>query len=117
MSLINNTMENCIIMDARTAPDGRGGVKVSLTEGAPFKANITLDTSTEARVAEQANVKNLYTVLTPRYISLQPQTIFKRLRDGKMFKVTSDGDDKATPRGAGLDFRLVSAKEYTLGDK
>lgn len=117
MSLLSEAFEKCIVMDAIHRPDGRGGFDTALSDGADIEAAITLDTSTAARVADQQGVKNLFTVVTPTHINLQPQTIIKRLRDGKMFKITSDGDDKRTPKSAGLNMRLVTAKEYTLGDK
>ena len=115
MSLLSESMENCIVLDKRTVSDGRGGFTTAYTDGAPFDAAITLDTSTMARIAEKDGVKNLYTVVTSRNVSLEPKTVFKRVRDGKLFKVTSDGDDKATPKIASLDMRVVSAMEYMLG--
>lgn len=116
MSLLSETMENCIILDKHTRSDGRGGTKTEYVDGAPFTANISLDTSTQARIGEQAGVKNFYTVLTPRNVSLQFHDVFRRLSDGKIFRVTSDGDDKKTPQSASLNLRLVSAEEFTLTD-
>lgn len=117
MSLLSEAMEKCVVMNAIHIPDGRGGFNTALTDGARIEAAITLDTSLAARVADQQGVKNLYTVVTSKNINLQPQTIIKRLSDGKMFKITSDGDDKHTPKSAALDMRVVTAKEYVLGDK
>ena len=37
--------------------------------------------------------------------------IFKRKSDGKIFRVTSDGDDKYTPDSAILNMRQVTAEE------
>jgi hypothetical protein len=47
-------------------------------------------------------------------MNLQYHDIFKRKSDNKIFRVTSDGDDKHTPPSATLDMRQVSAEEYTL---
>ena len=115
MSLISEAYENCIMMDKRSVPDNRGGFEPTYVEGAPFDAAITLDTSTAARVAEASGVKNLYTVITSRNINLQFHDVIKRVRDNKIFRITSDGDDKATPLSASLDMRVVSAEEYTIG--
>jgi hypothetical protein len=38
--------------------------------------------------------------------------VFRRESDGKIFRVTSDGDDKKTPPSAGLDMRQVTAEEF-----
>lgn len=115
MSLLDEAMEDCLIIDERHIPDGYGGFEVVYEESsAVFACATTLDTSTEARVAEQAGVKNLYTATTKKNVNLQFHNIFKRVRDGKIFRVTSDGDDKRTPASAGLDMRQVSCEEYTL---
>jgi hypothetical protein len=38
--------------------------------------------------------------------------VFKRLRDGKIFRVTSDGDDVVTPESASFHFAQVTAEEW-----
>ena len=117
MSLIDEYMEmsgGCVMIDKRTASDGIGGYKITYVEGAEFSAAITLDTSIQARVAEKQGVTALYTVTTSRAMNLQYHDIFRRKSDSKVFRVTSDGDDKLTPPSATLDMRQVSAEEYEL---
>lgn len=114
MSLLDEAMESCTMIDKTTQPDGYGGFNTVFVDGAPFVCATTLDNSTEARVAEQAGVKNLYTATTKKSINLQFHDIFRRERDGKIFRVTSDGDDKKTPNSALLDMRQVSCEEYIL---
>ena len=117
MSLIDEYMEmsgGCVMLDKRTASDGIGGYKITYVEGAEFSAAITLDTSIQARVAEKQGVTALYTVTTSRALNLQYHDIFQRKSDNKVFRVTSDGDDKLTPPSATLDMRQVSAEEYEL---
>lgn len=114
MSLIDDFMDECTIIDRVTRPDGYGGIVVDYVDGAVFNAAITLNTSMEARTAEQAGVTALYTVTMSRNINLQYHDIFRRSSDGKIFRVKSDGDDKFTPKSATLDMRQVTAEEYTL---
>lgn len=114
MSLLEYSMTKCVLLDKTTAPDGRGGYVPTWTDGAEFFAAITLDTSIEARTAEAQGVKNLYTVTTKKAMNLQYHDVFRRTEDNKLFRVTSDGDDKKTPPTAGLNMRQVSAEEYTL---
>jgi hypothetical protein len=57
-------------------------------------------------------VTGLYTIITEKNINLQYHDVVKRLRDEKIFRVTSDGDDKRTPASAGLNMRNVSAEEW-----
>jgi hypothetical protein len=114
VSLLEEYMENCTMLDKRTVSDGYGGYTTEYADGVSFKAAITLDTSTEARVAEKEGVTALYTVTTTKALNLQYHDVFKRLSDGKIFRVKSDGDDKKTPNSATLNMRQVSAEEWTL---
>lgn len=114
MSLLDDAMETCVIMDKTTQPDGYGGYISTYREGAQFKAAIVFDTSIEARVADKEGVTSLYTVTTSKALTLEYHDVFKRLRDNKVFRVTSDGDDKFTPASATLDMRQVTAEEFSL---
>ena len=114
MSLLSEAMENCIILDKQTTPDGYGGVITSWVDGAPFDAAIVLNNSMEARIGQQQGVTALYTITTNKNINLQYHDVFRRERDGKIFRVTSDGDDDHTPASASLNMRQVSAEEWKL---
>jgi len=114
MSLLNEAMEACVLLDRKTTADGYGGYTTEWTDGAEFKAAIVLDNSMQARTAEKAGVTALYTVTTTKAMNLQYHDVFRREEDGKIFRVTSDGDDKKTPSSANLNMRLVSAEEWKL---
>ena len=114
MSLLSEAMESCCFIDKITQNDGYGGIETVWNEGAVFNAAIVLDSSLQARIAEKQGVTALYTITTTRDINLQFHDVFKRISDGKIFRVTSDGDDKHTPVSAGLNMRQVSAEEWTL---
>ena len=109
-----DAMDACVMLDKTTTPDGYGGFNPTYTPGATFDAAIVFDTSIEARVADKQGVTSLYTVTTSKGITLEYHDVFRRTRDGKIFRVTSDGDDKYTPASATLDMRQVTAEEYTL---
>lgn len=114
MSLLSEAMENCTMIDKRTVSDGYGGYTTEYVDGAPFNAACVLDSSMQARIAEKQGVTALYTVTTNKAINLQYHDVFRRESDKKIFRVTSDGDDKRTPASAGLDMRQVSAEEWSL---
>ena len=114
MSLLSENMETCCYIDKVTQPDGYGGVTVSWNDGAEFSAAIVLDSSMQARIGEKQGVTALYTITTQKGINLQYHDVLRRQRDGKVFRVTSDGDDKHTPGSAGLNMRQVSAEEWAL---
>ena len=114
MSLLSEAMENCVILNKQTTQDTYGGYITTWADGAEFKAAITFDTSLEARVADKQGVSSLYTVTTSRSLTLEYHDVFRRVSDGKIFRVTSDGDDKYTSRSAGLNMRQVTAEEWSI---
>lgn len=116
MSLLSEAMENCVLMDKITEPDGYGGYRAKYVPGASFQAAIVFDTSMQARVADKQGVTSLYTVTTTRALTLEYHDVFKRLDDGKIFRVTSDGDDRFTPASATLDMRQVTAEEFSINE-
>lgn len=114
MSLLEEAMEKCIMLDKTTVPDGYGGMITNWVEGAEFIAAIVFDNSMEARIGEHQGVTNLYTITTKKNVNLQYHDVFRRSSDNKIFRVTSDGDDRKTPASAGLNMRQVSAEEWEL---
>lgn len=117
MSLLQEAMEQCTMLDKITADDGYGGFTTSFKDGAGFMCAVVLDTSIEARRAAVEGVKALYTVTTRKDITLNYHDVFRRERDGKIFRVTSDGEDKRTPASATLNMRQVSAEQWSLTDE
>ena len=114
MSLLSDAMEKCVMLNKVVQSDGFGGYYTQWIEGVPFDAAITFDTSIQARTAEVQGVKSVYTVTVDRGMRLDYHDVFKRLSDGKVFRATSDGDDKATPKSTRLNMRQVTAEEYTI---
>lgn len=114
MSLLDDAMEECRMIDKTTAPDGYGGITTYWVDGADFSAAIVFNSSMDARVASVQGVTSLYTVTTQKAINLQYHDVFKRIRDGKIFRVTSDGDDNVTPASASLNMRVVQAEEWEV---
>ena len=112
MSLLTQAMEDVVMLEKKRVPDGEGGFTTSWADGVQFKAAINFDSSMEARTAEKAGVTSLYTVTVPLNCKLEYHDSFRRLRDGKVFRVTSDGDDKITPTVASFKFAQVTAEEW-----
>lgn len=114
MSLLSEAMEKCVILNRIKDNDGYGGYTIEWQEGATFDAAIVFDTSIEARTAEKQGVTSLYTVTTGKELTLEFHEVFKRLSDNKIFRVTSDGDDKKTPASSRLNMRQVTAEDFIL---
>ena len=114
MSLLTQAMEDVVMLEKKRVPDGEGGFTTDWVDGAQFKAAITFDSSIQAVVAQAQGVTSVYTVTTTRAAVLEYHDVFKRLSDGKIFRVTSDGNDKFTPKSSTLDMRQVTAEEWSL---
>lgn len=112
MSLLSDAMESCVMLNKITADDGYGGETTRWIGSSHFDAAIVFDTSMESRIADAQGVTSLYTVTTSRNKVLEYHDVFQRERDGKIFRVTSDGDDKYTPPSTALDMRQVTAEEF-----
>lgn len=113
-SLLQEAMEPCTMLIKTVVKDGYGGYVTTWTEGAEFDAAIVFDTSIQARQAEVQGVTSRYTVTTSKKLTLEYHDVFRRNGDGKIFRVTSDGDDKFSPASATLDMRQVTAEEWSL---
>lgn len=115
MSLLDYYLNNkCTLMEKTRKPDGEGGWVVEWAPGAQFDAAVILDTSMQARIAEKEGVTSVYTVTTRRANPLSFHDVFKRLSDGAVFRVTSNGSDKQSPAVGTLDMCQVTAERWEL---
>lgn len=112
--LVRDFVEECTILEKTRVPDGEGGWSTEWSEGMSFDAAIVMDNTIQARVAESEGMKAVYTITTERTMPLDFHDVFRRDRDGQIFRVTSDGTDKQTPISATFEFSQVSAEEWEL---
>ena len=114
MSLLSQAMEDVVMLERKRIPDGEGGFTTDWADGVKFKAAITFNSSMEARTAEKQGVTSRYTITAPLNAKLEYHDVIRRLRDGKVFRITSDGDDVQTPKSATFQFLQVEAEEWEL---
>ena len=113
-SLLDSVTEEMQIINRTIVEDGYGGYMTVWANGVKFNAAMSVDNSTQGLTARAQGVTAVYTVLTPKSMNLQFHDVFRRLSDGKIFRVKTDGDDNKTPPIASLDMRSVRAEEWTL---
>lgn len=114
MSLLSDAFEKFVVVNKNVVDDGYGGTDTKWTEGATIKGALVLDTSTTARIAEVLGSKDLYTLTVEKNLELDFHTVIKRVSDNKIFRLTSDSDDKKTPPSATLNMRQYSCEEWSL---
>ena len=114
MSLLTEAMETSTILDKTTGQDTYGGVAVQYVDGAQIEAAFPMMNAMEQMAAQQKQSKAIYHIVTTKAVSLQYHDVVRRESDGKIFRVTSDGDDNKTPVSATLNMRVVDAEEWSL---
>ena len=114
MSLLDEAYEEYTLLDKVRTDDGYGGYTTSWTDGATIMGAMVFNNSIEAMKAQAMGVTSVYTLTTKKAVVLEYHDVLRRKSDNKIFRVTSDGDDKYTPRSAGLDMRQVTCEEWTL---
>ena len=114
MSLLDSMMDDCVILDRVKTSDGVLGFRSVWTDGDAFRALVKKDTSTEARLAEKQGVTEVYTVVTARGFGLEYHDVFRRLKDGAVFRVTANQRDSEAPDASSVQIGKVSAERWEL---
>ena len=115
MSLIEAWKEPCVKLEKSSVPDGEGGFRTGWTDGAGFLAAVSVVNTAQAVIAERQGMKKVFTVTTDRALPLGFHDAFRRLSDGRVLRVTSDGKDVRTPaKSAITPFSQATAEEWEL---
>lgn len=114
MSLYEDAMKQFVFLDKRRVSDNKGGFFTEWHEGAEISAAVAFDNSMQAKTAQQQGVSSVYTIYTKKSVEFEYHDVIKRLEDGKIFRITSNGKDKKTPKSATLNMLAVSAEEWKL---
>lgn len=114
MSLLPEYTYICTFINRIRQKDSYSGWITAYVDGDVFDAQIAQVFSNEAKIAAAQGVKNTYTITTSRALTLKYDDVFRRNKDGKVFRVTSDGEDNKTPPSSYLDMRQVTAEEWKI---
>ena len=114
MSLLENAFETFTVINKVVVDDGYGGTQVAWTDGVAIQGAIVFDNSTEMKIAQAAGVTSAYTLTVKKTVVLDYHTVLRRESDKKIFRLTSNSDDKKTPESATLNMRQYSAEEWAL---
>lgn len=114
MSLLEKAYEDFTIINKVVIDDGYGGTVVTWIPGAVIKGAIVYDSSAQMKIAQAMGSTSMYTLTVKKSVLLDFHTVLRRESDKKIFRLTSNSDDRKTPDGAGLDMRQYSAEEWSL---
>ena len=114
MSLLDEFVRPCILLEKRRIPDGEGGYITTWKDGAEFINHQALDTSMEARIAEQQGLTSVYSALVNKAVPIEYGDVFRDVETGDTYRVTSDPKDKQAPRSASMQLKFFTAEAYAL---
>lgn len=114
MSLLDSAYEKFTILNKSIVDDGYGGTTTVYTDGVTIDGAIVFDSSTQMKLAQAMGVTSAYTLTVKKSIELDYHTVLRRESDKKIFRLTSNSDDKKTPEEASLNMRQYSAEEWRL---
>lgn len=108
--MLSDFFEDFILQNRVAAPDGFGGVNWTYTDGVPFKAGISLDNSTEAKIAYKNGLRAIYTIVCRKVMNLSQDDVVKRTKDNRLYRITSNSADMETPSVAVEQYHQVTAE-------
>lgn len=111
-TLLDSMVENCVMRNRAVVPDGLGGYRDSYTDGVTFEAVIRKDDTVQDRIAEKQGVQESYTVVVMRGFPLKNTDVFRREKDGKTYRVTSNIQDKEAPAASTIKIGAVTAERW-----
>lgn len=117
MSLLDELKDSFTMLNKQTVDDGYGGYTNKWVDGATFKATVDFDDTVEGRIAEAQGANDRYTVYYPKALKMDYHDVFRRDKDGKIFRATSNGEDNFAPDSASPEIRelaRVTAEEWKL---
>lgn len=114
MNLLDQMMESCRIMNHIRQDDEYGGYTDEWVEGASFDAAVSKNSSTEALIAQQQGLNEMYTVVVRKGFPLSYHDVFKRVSDGQIFRVTSNTADSESHPASTVRIAKVTAERWEI---
>lgn len=110
--LYDEAMEDCVLLVEKHTPDGSGGTVTAWEDGASFRAAVVLDTSDGIVAGDAARVHNVYHVYVDPADAPAYHTVFRRVSDGRVFRVTQEG--KTAPARASFRLSVCMAEGWEV---
>ena len=108
-------MDECRILNHVRTDDPYGGyINEAWTEGASFMCAIAKNTSTEQQIAEKQGISESFTVVVSDSITLDYHDVFKRVKDGEVFRVTSPTADSTAHPASTVRIAKVTAERWVI---
>lgn len=114
MTLIEQMMEPCVILNRVRRDDPVGGYIETWEDGATFEAAVIKNTTNDAVIAEKQGMNEIFTVVVRKSFELDFHDVFRRVSDGEIFRVTSRQKDSEAPTASTVQIGKVQAERWVL---
>ena len=107
---LEDYFESFIMANRNKRADGMGGEEWTWMEGSEFQAGISTNNTSEAQIAYQAGSRTIFRIVTRKDVILEQKNMIKRVKDGRLYRITSNAWDMETPDAAEVQFWQVNAE-------
>ena len=114
MSLLDEYTGDYVIVNKIIVDDGYGGYTVKWVDGITIKGALGNPSETEIVVAQARGARITNTMLIDKALTLDYHTVLRRVSDGKVFRVTSNGEEAYTPASSSLNKRKIMCEEWEI---
>lgn len=111
MSLLDSAFEDFRVINKAIVDDGYGGSVTTWTEGATVQGVMVYNASGITKIAEAIGSTSMYTFTCRKGQEFDFHDVLRRVRDRKLFRLTSNSDELKTPNSAGLNMLQYQAEE------
>lgn len=110
--LIESMLTRCTRLIPSKEPDGQGGFVEAWTEGESFCAAVVKKRTDERRTAEKPEIRAMYSVTVSEDVKLNYHDVFRREKDGAVFRMTGSTEDGKPPETASFRFARADAERW-----
>lgn len=111
--LLDKFFRPCHLLDKTTVTvSGLFGPQERWVEGAALQAALLKDNSAEVKVAEANGLKELYTVVVNKPVSLKHGDVIRRDADGLTLRITGNTIDWEAPEMSTVQISKTTAKVW-----
>lgn len=115
MSLYTQRLEQFYIVEKTETRDGYGGTSIIYEKKDPFFGALVLKGTNIPEIAQKAEIEQNFSIITDKSDVLKFEDVLFRVKNGKYYEVTTNGEDNYTPETASLNMRAVDVKELVGG--
>lgn len=114
MSLMDEFREEFVVLNKIISEDYEGGDFNRWEEGAHFNGTLTLDSTLSAQIAYAEKALTSCVLNVSKSFRLDYHDVFRREKDGAIFRITSPDGLRETPGSSTLDINQYKCERWEL---